>query len=110
MANHRSLDARSLALHERVARRLIEDQHAFAHAQSTLARWRLHADERVQPYLAAWQAIMAEGVQACIDTMLEDSERAAALRQASPFAGLLSNAERFDVLKAWREEQSRAAS
>ncbi len=53
---------------------------------------------------------MAQGREACMAVMLEDSERAAALRQASPFAGLLSNAERFAVLKAWREEQYRAAA
>ena len=110
MRHHRSLDVRSLALHQRVAERLIEDPHAFAHAQATLARWRASVDERVQPYLVEWEALMAQGREACIAVMLEDSERAAALRQASPFAGLLSNAERFAALKTWREEQSRAAA
>ncbi len=34
---------------------------------------------------------------------------AAALRQASPFAGVLSNAERLAFLKAWRGRQGDAA-
>jgi hypothetical protein len=110
MSTHRALDARSLALHQLVAQRLQDDPDAFVHAQATLARWRASVDERVQPYLLEWEALMAQGFEACIEVMLEDSERASALRQASPFAGLLSNAERFAVLKAWREEQSRAAA
>ncbi|MBP7532718.1 MAG: hypothetical protein KA775_12925, partial [Ottowia sp.] len=74
------------------------------------ARWRQSADARVQPYLAAWEAIMAKGLQSTIVVMLEESERAAALRQASPFAGLLSHAERFAALKAWRQEHPHASA
>jgi hypothetical protein len=108
--HHRNLDARSLALHRLVADRLRREPEALSRAHATLARWRLHADARVAPYLADWDVILAGGVQSCIDVMLEDSERAAALRQASPFAGLLSNAERFAALNAWREKQSHAAA
>lgn len=53
---------------------------------------------------------MAKGLQSTIVVMLEESERAAALRQASPFAGLLSHAERFAALKAWRQEHPHASA
>lgn len=110
MPTHADLDARSLALHRLVAERLRQDPAAFEHARDTLARWRQSADARVQPYLAAWEAIMAKGLQSTIVFMLEESERAAALRQASPFAGLLSHAERFAALKAWRQEHPHASA
>jgi hypothetical protein len=39
-------------------------------------------------------------------TAIEVSERAAALRQCPPFAGILSSAERFAFLKAWAATQA----
>ena len=108
MPIHSDLDERSLALHRLAAARLRRDPAAFEHARQTLARWRQSADVRVQPYLAAWEAIMEKGQESTIDAMLEESERAAALRQASPFAGLLTHTERFAVLKAWRQEHPHA--
>jgi hypothetical protein len=44
------------------------------------------------------------GVDACLAVAVEDSQRAAALRQSSPFSGVLSNRERFAFLKAWRRD------
>ena len=39
--------------------------------------------------------------EATLATLAEDSERAAALRQCSPFTGILTPAERFEFLRAW---------
>jgi hypothetical protein len=44
---------------------------------------------------------MANGPEQLLAAAVEDSERAAALRQCSPFAGILSPAERFAFLKDW---------
>jgi hypothetical protein len=47
---------------------------------------------------------MNQGVEACLSLAVEDSQRAAALRQSSPFSGVLSNRERFAFLKQWRSD------
>ena len=47
---------------------------------------------------------MNQGIEACLAVAVEDSQRAAALRQSSPFSGVLSNRERFAFLKAWRRD------
>ena len=44
---------------------------------------------------------MEQGLEQVLATAVEESERAATLRQCSPFAGILSPAERFAFLKAW---------
>jgi hypothetical protein len=45
---------------------------------------------------------MSRGLEPTLAVLVEDSERATALRQCSPFAGVLSPAERFAFLEAWR--------
>lgn len=106
MPHHQALDPRSPALNRQVVQ-LLRDDPAASSTPATLTRWCESVDERVQHCLIEWEALTGHGREACLQRMLEDSERAAALRQASPFAGALSNAERFAVLKAWREEQRR---
>ncbi len=56
---------------------------------------------RSEPYLAEWDRLLAQGLEQVLATAVEESERAAALRQCSPFAGILSPAERFAFLKTW---------
>ncbi|MDO5625427.1 MAG: hypothetical protein Q4G71_12160 [Pseudomonadota bacterium] len=107
---HDDLDARALALHRRVARRLRDDPALFERARATLGRWLETADPATHPYLLTWQALMAQGMAAALAVAEEDSPRARVLRQASPFAGLLSHKERFAVLKHWREQRQHAAS
>lgn len=43
-------------------------------------------------------------MEMCLEFATEDSERATAIRQASPFAGILTNEERLAFLRAWDPE------
>jgi hypothetical protein len=103
MQTHQDIDARSLALHRLVAEKLRRDPDLFNAAGATLARWRRTVSAHSQPYLEEWERLMGQGLEACLAVAVEDSQRATALRQSSPFAGVLSNAERFAFLKAWRQ-------
>ena len=71
----------------------------FEKARLTLARWRQMACVASQPYLEEWEHLMNQGIEACLSVAVEDSQRAAALRQSSPFPGILTNRERFASLK-----------
>lgn len=102
LPTHREIDQRTLAMHGLVVAKIRRDPALFGRVLATLARWRGTVAEASQPYLMAWEALAADGMEPCLRMALEDSERAAALRQASPFAGLLSNEERFAFLRAWK--------
>lgn len=105
MRTHQLIDARSLALHRAVAAKLRQNPELFERSRQTLQRWRSTVSPSSQPYLETWEALMNQGLEATLAVALEDSERAAALRQSSPFAAVLTNQERFALLKAWRHLQ-----
>ena len=104
MRTHQEIDQRSLALHRLVAERVMRNPVLFEKARMTLARWRGTVCVASQPYLEEWERLMNESVEACLSVAVEDSQRAAALRQSSPFAGILTNRERFVFLKQWRSD------
>lgn len=93
----------SLALHAAVAAKLLQDPQVLGRARDRVAAW-LH-DGSVHPwYVEAW-AHALNGTSAQVAGLLTDTgERACAMRQASPFAGALTVAERAAVLRACREE------
>jgi hypothetical protein len=103
MRTHQEIDARSLALHRYVASCIRREPARFAKVQQTLTHWRQVVCSASQPYLVQWEQLVQQGMEACLRAAEEDSERAAALRQSSPFAGILCNAERFAFLKEWRQ-------
>jgi len=101
MPSHRELDERSLALHRIVVGKLRQDEALMEKVQGILDHWYLVASPRTHGYLSEWRQVAAQGVEACIATAIEDSERGAAMRQASPLACLLSHQERFAFFKNW---------
>lgn len=103
------LDQRSLALHRHVVNKLQRQPDAMARVRATLARWRTQVSENTQPYLAEWQAALDAGDEVALALAVEDSERARALRQCSPFCGVLTEAERLAVLRQWRDRPARVA-
>jgi hypothetical protein len=104
MRTHDEIDQRSLAVHRLVAERVMLDPSLFDKATGTPARWRETVCISSQPYLSEWERLINHGVEACLSVAVEDSQRAAALRQSSPFSGVLTNRERFAFLKQWRSD------
>jgi len=102
MPTHQEIDQRSLALHRLVADKIRADTGLMGEAEAVLRRWYQLASPRTFAYLDDWHRLLQSGVEPCLAVATEDSERAAALRQASPLACLLSNQERFAFLKDWR--------
>lgn len=102
MRTHKEIDERSLAMHRLVAEKIRNDPALFEKAKMTLTRWRTTVCTNSQPYLEEWESLMNRGMETCLAVAVEDSERARALRQSSPFAGILSNEERLTFLKTWQ--------
>ena len=96
-SDHRRLDARSLAMHCLVAKKLLANPALITEARSTLARWRAQAAEPIPSYFLEWERIL-EGTLAEIVTFLESTdENATRVRQSSPFRNLLTAEERAGI-------------
>jgi len=98
------LDQRSLQLHRLIADKLRREPQRFGQVLATLEHWRAAVDPRAQPYVERWQAMARQGLDACLQAATEDTDQGRALRQASPFAGILTHKERFAFFRQWAEE------
>ena len=101
-SDHQRLDARSLAMHCLVARKLLANPALVVQVRSTLARWRAQAAEPVPSYFLEWARILEgspEEIAAFLASMREDATR---LRQSSPFTNLMTPEERARIFEAFR--------
>jgi excisionase family DNA binding protein len=99
-----SRDARqSLWLHRAVAGRVAADPDAaIARARRNLGRMASAAGRPV-PWLRHWEDVLAAGPERVLEVLTDaDTPLAVELRQNSPFAGVLTEAERRRVLEAFR--------
>lgn len=99
---HRLHDARSLAMHAVIARRIDRDPSLLGVALANLDRWKVQRQGLLPPALAEWEAILARPWPEIATLLCEQSERAVRLRQSTPFAGVLTPAERRRIHDAFR--------
>jgi hypothetical protein len=92
-------EKRSLAFHRAIAERLADDGDVLVVARERVAEW-LRTGAVHPTYAAAWQAIFAGDPRSVAAAIVAETEEACALRQVSPFAGVLSPRERW---RLWRE-------
>jgi len=92
-----------LWLHRAVAGRLVQDPRAvMAAAAINLRRLRrMHPGGRAWEWLDRWDAVLEQGAEAVLDALTSSAEYAVELRASSPFAGILTEAERRGVLAAY---------
>ncbi len=87
-------DRRSLALHHVIAQRLRRDPEAVL----GIARRNRERMSKARPHahklLDEWRDILERPVATIVETMVDPSMHARALRQVTPFAGVLSPTER----------------
>lgn len=99
MEAHRRAEARSLALHRRVAERLREEPELIVAARARLQRW-IDAGSVSPAWGEAWAAVLEGPVEELCELLQANDEHARSMRQASPFAGALHPRERWRI---WRE-------
>lgn len=94
---HRLAELRSLAYHRAVAAGL--DDNEVADARRRLVHWQ--ADGKIHARWASeWQGVLDQPLPEIAKLIGADSQRARALRQSSPFVGLLNEQARRRVLAA----------
>ncbi len=109
MRTHQNLDLRSLQLHQQVAAKIRANPALLNKAQAILANWRTTTSPHSVVYLDEWKRVMDSGLDVCLALALDTGEHATAMRQSSPLACLLSNAERFAFLRQWKLQQQESS-
>ncbi len=99
-SDHNRLDARSLALHELVARKIEAAPALLDKARANLRRWQ---ETSGSPSLAfaEWEHILDNPIDQVLAVLVERSERATRLRQSSPFCGILTEAQRRAIYESY---------
>jgi hypothetical protein len=98
LSGHRMADVRSLALHREIARRLRAQPSLLNGVRERVRAW--GADASVSHhYVSAWSQLLDGPSEALFATLERDDETATALRQASPFLGILDARQRWQI---WR--------
>lgn len=109
MRTHQQIDHLNLELARAVAAKLRRHPELFESVVvRRLKRWRANVDggdPSGKRYLEHWEALAKRGLEVCLAQVVEESEQATALRQASPFAGVLDTTERMQVIRAWRGKE-----
>jgi hypothetical protein len=101
-SSHRLLDARSLAMHALIARKIDRDPTLLRIARDNLARWERQRGDAAPAWLAEWREILKQPWPQIAALLTEQSENAIRLRQSTPFAGVLSEGERRRIYAAFR--------
>ena len=100
---HRLAELRSVALHAAVGKELLRRP---ALVDETRQRVRsLHLEGKLAAfYRDEWMAVLQLPIDRIVAVLCEDSERARAMRQATPFAGIIGPRERWQIWRTVRED------
>jgi hypothetical protein len=100
---HRLAEERSLALHRAVVERLRADPGHLERARDRVRGW-LESGQVARPYAEEWARVLAGSLDEVCALLVDESERARALRQVTPFAGVVDPRTRWQI---WREVRER---
>lgn len=101
-SDHMRLDARSLALHCAVARKILVDPCLVGRARAILGRWRTLASAPLPRFFEEWDRVLERPPVEIAGFLASMDPKATQLRQSSPFAPLLSEEERLKIYEAFR--------
>lgn len=101
IGTHQFLDQLALAYHRVIADRLrASPKEILELAKENLARWvRVHEGTGTVYALHEWQRLLeTKTVPELVAIITEDSDEGQRLRQSTPFAGVLSDSERKEIM------------
>lgn len=101
-SDHRILDARSLAMHCKIAQKITRDPKLLDIAKTNLDRWSSKSKDPQPKYLREWEQILERPWPEIAELITSMSEDATRLRSSTPFAGVLTAAERDQIYEAFR--------
>lgn len=98
-------DRRSLALHESIAQKLLEDPDATLRQARRTLDLMMKTHPHAAPLLNAWDGILRRPVSEIADALLDPRPRGRDLRQVTPFAGVLSAKERAQAYRHFADSE-----
>jgi hypothetical protein len=103
MRTHEQIDQRSLALARAIAETIDLDpsRGGLERARMTCEHWRRQAPS---PAVEEWSCILGMEWEAIRAVLLDPGERGRRLRQSSPFCGILSPRERWEIYRRFTHE------
>jgi acyl-CoA reductase-like NAD-dependent aldehyde dehydrogenase len=101
-SSHRLLEARSLAMHAVIARKIERDPKLVEIAKRNVERWSAQRGDERLAWLNEWRELLNQPWQNIAALITELSENATRLRQSSPFTGILTQEERRRIYEAFR--------
>ena len=101
-SDHRILDARSLAMHCKIAQKISREPELLDKAKENLKRWSAKSEAPLPRYLHEWQEILEHPWSEIAELITSMSDDATRLRSSSPFAGVLTADERDQIYAAFR--------
>jgi hypothetical protein len=101
-SSHRLLEARSLAMHALIARKIELNPTLLEIAHQNIERWSTRWEDGSPAWLEEWREVLKQPWQHVAALITEPSEHGARVRQSSPFAGILTNDERWRIYETFR--------
>ena len=109
MRTHQEIDRRSLALARLIVERIDGDPEraGLEDARRTCRRWLTGGDSLA---LREWLEILEGPWEEIRSVLLDPGERGQRLRQSSPFCGVLTPQERWEVYRSFEKPRDRRGS
>ena len=104
-SDHSLHDARSLALHTKIAWKISQEPSLLEKARENLADMRSRHDPDDMPlYIEEWEQILTLDWQKVAAFLIAVTEDAIRLRSSSPFTGILTQEERLRIFEAFSRD------
>jgi hypothetical protein len=100
MSDHQRIERQSAAMHQVIAARIrTGDSLPIERARSNLERWCRQFGGVLPPAYVEWQDLLDRGIDTVVRTLEADDQNSIRLRSSSPFTGILTPRERWDILR-----------
>jgi hypothetical protein len=100
MSDHEHIDRQVAEMHRVIAARIrAGDANIVPHAKSNLARWRTQFGGSLPAAYEEWVELLDRDIEDILAVLEGTSQEAIRRRISSPFTGILSPTERWEILK-----------
>ena len=89
-------------MHCKIVQKISHNPKLLDKAKTNLERWKAKSEGRPPQYLREWQEILERPWPEIAEIITGMSDNATRLRSSSPFAGVLTPAERDQIYAAFR--------
>lgn len=104
-SDHHRIEARSIALHRAVVEKIRRDPSLMEVPKANLRQLEariVRQGEKLPRWLLEWKAIIENlDLESLFSFLVSGDERACRLRQSSPFSGILTPRERWEIYEAF---------